>query len=186
MRAAVTGLVTPDPLGRRLPGVYAEDGQAQRMLAGFDEVIAPVYATLDNLWAYVAPELTPPDFLDWLAGWVGAEIWGEHSLTRRRAAVRDAVGLHRRRGTAAGLSDEVYALFGVRPEIVDSGATAWSPTPGTALPGSAEPDLTVRLRVPDPSAVPLARLTELVEASRPAHLPCRVEVLPLSGSEPQP
>jgi phage tail-like protein len=186
MRAAVPELASPDPFGRRLPAVYAADDLAQRLLAACDTVIAPVYATLDNLWAYFDPELAPPDFLEWLAGWVAADGGGDLSPDHRRAAVRQAADLHRRRGTAAGLSDEILADFGVRPEILESGATTWSSTNGGPLPGSAGPWLTVRLRVPDPSAVPVARLRALVDAARPAHVPYTIEVLPLAGSQPAP
>ncbi|GIF07187.1 phage tail protein [Actinoplanes siamensis] len=176
-RAAVPGLRTPDPLGRRLPAVYAADDLAQRLTDGCDEVLAPVQATLDSLWAYLTPALAPDDFVDWLGGWVGAVAGPDRPVERRRAAVINAVATHRLRGTAAGLRTEIQDVFGVAAEVVESGGTSWSATPGSALPGRAEPDLLVRVRVADPSEVFVDRLREFVEANRPAHVPCRVEVV---------
>ncbi|GIF14593.1 phage tail protein [Actinoplanes teichomyceticus] len=178
-RAAVPGLRSPDPLGRRLPAVYAADELAQRMTDGFDQVLAPVQATLDSLWAYLSPALAPEDFVDWLGGWVGATAGPDRPVGQRRVAVSTAIATHRIRGTAAGLRAEIRDVFGVEAEIVESGGTSWSATPGTALPGSAEPDLLVRVRVGEPSNVFVERLREFVEGNRPAHVPCRVEVLPL-------
>lgn len=178
MRGSIDGLASPDPLGRRLPAVYASDDLAGRMLAGYDEVIAPIYATLDNLWAYFTPAHTPPDFLDWLAGWVGAEIASDTALPGRRAAVTRAVASHRGRGTAAGLGEEIFRVFGVRPEIVENGGTSWSAAPGGQLPGSSEIGLTVLVRVTEPETFPVRRLRALVAANRPATVPYTVEVLP--------
>ncbi|WP_436523548.1 phage tail protein [Actinoplanes sp. HUAS TT8] len=176
-RAAIPGLPTPDPLGRRLPAVYAGDDLAQRLTGGFDQVLAPVHATLDNLWAYLTPALAPDDFVTWLGGWVGAAAGPDRPVEQRRTAVLNAVETHRLRGTAAGLRAEIHDLFGLDAEIVESGGTAWSATPGAALPGSTQPDLLVRVRVAEPSELLVARLREFVEANRPAHVPCRVEVV---------
>ncbi|MGW2874684.1 hypothetical protein ACWDCZ_41715, partial [Kitasatospora sp. NPDC001225] len=66
-RAAVPGLPSPHPIGELLPALFAEDDFAQRFTAGLDTVLAPVFATLDNLPAYFQPGLAPADFLDWLA-----------------------------------------------------------------------------------------------------------------------
>lgn len=178
MRYAVPGLASPDPLARRLPAVYAGDGMAQRLLAAYDDVLAPVHATLDNLWTYFDPKLTPPDFLDWLGGWVAASLAADRPVEQRRSAVIRAIRLHRGRGTAAGLAEEIFTEFGVWPEVVESGATTWSPVPGGAPAGDASPWLTVRVRVADPATVPLTRLRTVVENARPAHVPVTVEVLP--------
>ena len=48
---------------------------------------------------------------------------------------------------------------------------------GTAPPGTAEPSLVVRVRVPDPAAVDTKRLDRVVSASKPAHVPHTVEVI---------
>ncbi len=177
MRGHVPGLAVPRPLGSTLPGVYQEDAFTQRLTQAFDDVVAPVYETLDNLAAYVDPWLAPADYLDWLGGWVGAvidETWDEG---RRRAAIARAAELYRSRGTAMGLAAQVELVTGGTVEIVENGATAWSVDPGGALPGSAAPSLTVRIRVKDPATVDSARLDRLVAAAKPAHVPHTIEVV---------
>jgi phage tail-like protein len=185
MRGAVPDLGTPHPFGRRLPAIYATDELAGRLLAAFDEVLAPVHSTLDNLAAYLDPRLAPADFVDWLAGWVAAETAPGWTLRQRREAVANAVALHRIRGTAPGLAEQVRTVFGVSPEITESGGTAWSSTPGGPLPGTAAPALTVTVRVPDPDLVPLPRLRALVEANRPAHVPCTVRIVVEGDGAPE-
>jgi phage tail-like protein len=177
MRGAVSGLGTPHPLHRQLPAIYAGDELAGRLLAAFDDVLAPIHATVDNLAAYLDPRLAPADFLAWLAEWVAAETEPGWTLEQRRAAVAHAVTLHRMRGTARGLAEQVRTVFGVRPEIVESGGVAWSPTPGGPLPGSPEPAIRVTVRVTGPDRVPVDLLRALVEANRPAHVHCAVEVV---------
>jgi phage tail-like protein len=177
MRAAVPGLPTPFPLGTSLPGLYQDDDFVQRLCAGLDEVLAPVVATLDCLPAYLDPSTTPDDVLRWLAGWVGIALDDGVPPPLRRRLVRIAADLHRRRGTAGGVRDAVAAWFGATPEVVESGAAAWAAAPGTPLPGEPAPFLLVRLRVADPAAVDAHRLDAVVAATKPAHVPHRVEVL---------
>src|SRR4029453_7641000 len=70
MRATAAGLATPPPIGEHLPALFQEDEFAQRFVGALDEVLAPVFAVLDCLDAYLDPWLAPPDFVDWLADWV--------------------------------------------------------------------------------------------------------------------
>jgi phage tail-like protein len=176
-RAAVRGLGTAYPMAERLPALYAEDQFAARFLGALDDVLAPALSVLDCLPAYLDPRLTPGDFLDWLAGWVAADADPGWSEAARREAVHRAVELHRLRGTREGLAAEIRMMFGVDATVEENGGAAWSRTPGGPLPGSREPALTVRVRVPDPAAFPTARLRDLVEASRPVHVPIHVEVV---------
>ncbi|OIV36365.1 hypothetical protein BIV57_16705 [Mangrovactinospora gilvigrisea] len=182
-RGRVDGLPSPHPLGPRLPAVFAEDSMAQRWVAGLDDLLAPLLVDLDNFDAYLRTALAPEDFLRWLGSWVGAETGPDAAGTRLRAAVAAAGRLHRLRGTAEGLAEAVRLAFGVRPEIEESGGATWSARPLGEFPGSSAPGVLVRLRVPDPSAVDVRLLEELVAAARPAHVPYRVEVV---GAGPAP
>ncbi|TQK44155.1 phage tail-like protein [Streptomyces sp. SLBN-118] len=176
MRAHVPELESPYPLGSQLPAIYADDGLTQRMTDAFDEVLAPVLSTLDNLTAYFAPFLAPADVLAWLAGWVGATIDVDWPLERQREAVACAVALHRRRGTPRGLAEQVEVVFGIAPEIEESGGACWSVAPGGPLPGQSQPRLTVRLRVPDSAPIDRRAVDRVVAANRPAHIPYVVEM----------
>jgi phage tail-like protein len=178
MRGLVADLPSPHPLGHALPAVYQEeDAFTMRLTEALDEVLAPVLATLDNLPAYFDPRLTPEDFLGWLAGWVAFELDEAWDEERRRSAVTAAVDLLRRRGTAAGLADEVRLVTGAEVEVVENGGTAWSLDPMSPMVGSAEPGLVVRIITSDPASVDIERVGRVVLAAKPAHVPHRVEVV---------
>src|SRR5436853_5114389 len=136
MRAHVPDLISPHPLGLALPAIYHEDPVVQSFLTAFDEVMAPILCTLDNFDAYLDPRLTPPDFLEWLGGWVGMALDEHWPLERRRALVQAAVELYRWRGTVRGLAAQVALHTGVEPEIEESGGLVWSSRPGQAVPGT--------------------------------------------------
>jgi phage tail-like protein len=175
-RGLVEGLASPHPIAPTLPSLYQDDDLTLRLVAAFDESIAPVLVTLDSLHAYVDPALCPDDFLDWLAGWVGLVPDENWTLERRRALAARAVPVYRLRGTVAGLVGHIELLFGERPEVIDSGGVAWSVTPGTEMPGSPEPRVTVRVGVPRDVRVDFERLQALVAAETPAHVISELEV----------
>ncbi|MFM9595912.1 phage tail protein [Streptomyces scabiei] len=176
MRGSIDGLGSSHPIGAMLPAVFADDDLAQRFVGGLDDVIAPILSVLDCLDSYFTPSLAPVDFTQWLAGWVGAETDGTEPEDRLRAAVAAAAYLHRVRGTRRGLSEAVRLVFGVVPEITESGAASWDARPLGPVPGEARPRLHVTLRLPAPTSADEHRLDSLVAAARPAHMPYTVQV----------
>jgi phage tail-like protein len=177
MRRDVPGLPSPYPLATMLPAFMQEDQFLVWMMAGFDDVIAPVISVLDCIDAYYDPLLAPPDFLDWLAAWMGTTLDDHWDDTRRRQSVVNASELHRLRGTVAALRSLVELATGGQVEIYEPGGTWWSPTP-TPDDYSAEAGIIlIRVAVDDPSAVRLYALDELVAAAKPAHLPHKIEVV---------
>jgi len=184
MRGLVPGLVSPHPLGPALPAIYQEDDFTQRFVTALDEVVAPLFSTLDNLDAYLDPHLAPDDFVTWLGTWVGAALDETWDLDRRRAVVASAVDLYRLRGTAASLAAQVEIQTGGTVEIIENGGTAWSVDPGGELPGSAGPAMIVRVSVADPRSVDTARLEALIATAKPAHVAHRLEIV-ASGSGPR-
>ena len=176
-RGLIEGLLSPHPIAPTLPSIYQDDDLTLRLVEAFDESIAPVLVTLDSLHAYIDPALCPEDFLDWLAGWIGLVPDENWTLERRRALAARAVPVYRLRGTVAGLIGHVELLFGERPEVIDSGGVAWGVTPGTAMPGSAEPRVTVRVGVPRDVRVDFERLQALIAAETPAHVISELEVV---------
>jgi phage tail-like protein len=177
MRGAVANLRNPHPLGRSLPALYQEDDLAQRFLAAFDDVLAPVFCAVDNFAAYLDPALAPPDFLEWLATWVGIRFDDRATETQQRALVAEAVDLYRWRGTVRGLSQAVALATGIEPEVEESGAAVWSPVPTADADSSVSPAVKIVLRVPDPSSVDRGRLEAVVAATKPAHVAHHVEVV---------
>jgi phage tail-like protein len=103
VRGHLEGLDTPHPLGLTLPALFQDDDLTLRLVAGLDEVLAPVFLTLDSQDAYIDPALAPADFLEWIASWVGAELDESWPTDRKRQLVRDLVSLYRARGTVTGL-----------------------------------------------------------------------------------
>ncbi|MEU1279401.1 phage tail protein [Streptomyces sp. NPDC005805] len=178
-RAAVPGLPSRHPIGGQLPALYAEDDFAQRFTAGLDDVLAPVFATLDSLPSYFDPRLAPDDFLSWLAGWVGAADDPRWPEELRREAVLRAVDLHRRRGTARGLVDALRLVLGVAARVTGDGGATWSRTAGAELPPAPPGEVLVRVWPGDSGRpVDAERVHALVRALCPVHTGCRVEILP--------
>jgi phage tail-like protein len=165
-----------------LPAIYQEeDPFTVRFTQAFDDSLAPIFSTLDNLPAYFDARYAPEDFLGWLAGWVAIELDETWDVGRRRVAVLNGAELLRRRGTAGGLAAEIELATGGQVEIVENGGSGWSLDAGSPMIGSARPALMVRLRVPDPALVDRERLERIVDAAKPAHVPHKIEVV---GAEP--
>jgi phage tail-like protein len=176
-RGLVRSLISPHPLGEALPALFQEDGFTQRFMSAFDTALAPVFATLDNLPAYLDPWLAPSDFLEWLGSWFGLALDDTWSVERRRAVLANAFEFYRMRGTARGLKAQVETLTGGTAEISDTGGVSTSTTAGEALPGSPNFALMVRVAVDDPSTINTARLDALVAAAKPAHVTHKVQVV---------
>lgn len=176
-RGHVAGLVSPAPMGPTMPGLYQDDEFSQRFISAFDEVLAPVMSTIDNFSAYLDPALTPEDFLDWLAGWVGVLLDETWPIERRRAFVAIASQLYKTRGTAAGLAAQVRLFTAGDVSIDESGGSAWSPTADAEPPGSPEFSVAVKVTPPAKAKIDAARLNALVAAAKPAHVKHTVEVV---------
>lgn len=177
-RAAVPGLPSPHPIGELLPALFADDDLAQRFTAGLDTVLAPVFATLDNLPAYFRPRLAPADFLDWLATWVAVDVDPAWPDEVRRAVVGRAMELHRWRGTRRGLVERLRLVLGAGAEITDGGGVSWSTAPGVALPPGGGGEVLVRVWPLGGAEPDAEQVLAVVRAGCPVHLNCRVEILP--------
>ncbi|HET9441951.1 MAG TPA: phage tail protein [Acidimicrobiales bacterium] len=176
MRALIPGLDSPHPIGLELPGLFQDDDFAQRFSVALDELLAPIFLTLDAIEAYVDPWLTPEDFLLWISEWVAVPVPHDMTEAAKRALVARAAGLWGWAGTARGLADLVEIYTGLRPEVTDSGGAGWSSLPGGDPPGDDTASVTIRLRVPDPAAVDRERVEALLGHVVPAHVITTVEV----------
>ncbi len=176
-RRAVPELAAARPMLTMLPAVFHDDPFAVRWLAAFDDVMTAIDATLDCFPAYIDPALNPSDFLEWIGSWLGAEPDEEMSETQRRALVAALVDLHARRGTAGAIRELVELQLPVRCEVIEGGGAQASLGPGTPLPGTAASIFLVRI-----TAIGAAlsdhqrrRARLIIDATRPAHLPVRIE-----------
>ena len=177
MRGLIEGLETPHPIGAELPGLFHDDDFSQRFTAALDEVLAPIFLTLDAIEAYVDPWLAPSDFLTWLSEWMGIPIEEDLPEAQKRMLVARAATLYGWAGTARGIADLVEAYTGVRPEVEDTGGVSWSAMPGSDLPGADDYAVTVRVRTDDPATIDAARLERLVAGFVPASVITTVEVV---------
>lgn len=177
MRGTVVGLDTPHPIGETLPSILQEDALTMRLTSAFDDVIAPVIATLDCLYAYVDPRLAPADFLEWLAGWVGVTLDENWPVERKRVTVLLAITLYQSRGTLAGLREHLEVVTGGTVELHDSGGVSWSTAPDGEFPESPAPRLAVRVTGPDSPVVRYSVVDAIVGAAKPAHVVHKVELI---------
>lgn len=178
MRSSVEGMPSVHPLADGLPAYLQEDSFAVRWTQGLDDVLAPVLSVLDCLDAYLDPGLTPPDFLAWIAGWVGARTDERWDMANQRRSVAAAAGLHGLRGTLIGLAREIEVATGGLVDLDDGADVTISTGPSVDLPEYPDPVLRIRVYVPRPSDVVPSVLERLVVAAKPAHMVHEVEVLP--------
>lgn len=190
-RGTVAELPSPHPLGYLLPAAFQADVEgplppkapsnrsfALRWCDGLDEVLAPVFLVLDCLEAYVTPSLAPPDFVRWLAAWVGLDVDDTWDDARLRSLVADAVAVAHLSGTPEGLRRLVEAYVGTTPEILDPGAVTTSDTPGAPVGGTDDATVVVRVPATLDRPVDVARLEALVRRAVPIQFQTRVEVVP--------
>jgi phage tail-like protein len=155
-----------------------------RLCTALDEVLAPIFLVLDNVDAYFDPDVAPDDFLDLLAGWVGAEnVLARNAIARRRL-VGEAVQLLRWLGTPHGLKQALALYTGAEVEVVDNGQSLASRDAHAALDDLfdlAPPAVSVKVRG-RPTGADARRFTAGIEAITrawaPAHVVTTVEVTP--------
>jgi phage tail-like protein len=184
MRKDVAELPTPLPILERLPAVYLDDDFAARLTSALDDVLAPIFLTLDCFAGYLDPRLAPEDFVAWLADWVALAVDERWSAAQTRELVAHAVRLHGWRGTKRGLADYVRLLTGGEVEIADSGVCAWSDRAGAPIPGDGPPQVTLRVSVHNRDSVDQRRLREAVAEIVPAHVRLTLEVVTATRDGP--
>ena len=179
-RAVGTEPAPPAVSGRRylrdnLPGIYSEGDFGMRLVSGFESLLDPLVAALDNLPEHFDPAYAPRDVLDLLTEWLGLEHDEARSGEERRAIVRKAPELMRRRGTKAGLELALALAFpGIPFRVEDTGAVTWSLDVDEA-DTTAAPSFVVYCDVPltpDRSGA----VARLIDQAKPAHVSYRLRV----------
>jgi phage tail-like protein len=183
MRDRPEGLCSPHPVLDTLPSAYRTDPVTEQLCAAIDDVLAPIFATLDCLPAYLDPNTAPEDMLDWLAGWIGLTINGHEEPTRKRELIVAGASSLPWRGTLKSVHDAVVAAFNVETEVTESGATTCSTQPDSEPGGQPVPTLVVRVTTDAEDDIDGRSLDAVVEAVKPAHVPHRVEVVTRGGPD---
>lgn len=171
------GLCSPRPFMDTMPLVYRGDPLAEQLCASFDDALAPIFATLDCLPAYLDPKTAPADMLDWLAGWIGLTVSAHEDPTRKRELITAGAALLPWRGTVRSVHEAVVAAFNRETEVIESGSATWSTTPNSKPAGHPVPSLIVRVTVDSADDIDQRSLDALVDSVKPAHIPHRVEVV---------
>ena len=101
-----------------LPELYESDDFASRFLMLFESFWKPVTQQIDQVENYFDADMTPPEFLPWLASWIGLPIESSLPIERMRAMVKQAIKLFQCRGTAQALKTylEIYTNGDVQIE----------------------------------------------------------------------
>lgn len=180
MRVTVPQLQSPRPQLDTMPSVYWGDPLAERLCDAFDELLAPIFATLDCFPAYLDPRTVPSDMIGWLAGWIGIDIGGSET-THKRELIAAGAAMLRWQGTARSIRDTVAAAFDVDTEVIESGCATWSLIPDSKPAGRSTPSLLVRVTIGAEDDLDIRSVDALVDAVKPAHIPHRVEVVTRSA-----
>lgn len=174
-RRSIDGLEPRYSLMGSVPGLYQDDDFFKDMVGGFDSVLAPIQAVVDDLEVYVDPATAPPDVLEWVGTWLGLTVNRRWPVHRRREFVARAMSVYLWRGTKRGIEEAVELYTGVRPKVTDSGGTSASPEPLGDLPGTAKRQVKVVVRTSDPS-IDEQLVDRIVADVKPAHVHHTVKV----------
>ncbi len=159
-----------------LPSMLREDPFASQFCTGLDEVLAPVWLSLDSFAAYLDLGTTPEDMLPWLAHWLGVSVDPASEPASQRELLQAARELHAIRGTRDGIALAVRTALGVEAQVTETGAASWSESAGGNLPGEAVPRVVVVVRAPADRELDLDRLDAVITSALPAHVRYRVQV----------
>ncbi len=172
---------------RHLPALYDGDEFMGRFLMLFESFWAPIEAQIDVLPCFFDPLLTPPEFLPWLAGWLDLAFEGSWPEEKRRALLRSAARLYRRRGTRDALIEYLRIYTGHEAAITEYRARNFGMGagarlgPGLALGrGNVPSTFVVAMQLPpipaadDEERVRLEagreqQIRAIIEAEKPAH-----------------
>jgi phage tail-like protein len=111
-----------------LPAVYQEGDFGMRFVGALETLLDPIVAVLDALPAHFSPDHAPRDVLDLLSAWLGVDLDESQTPAQRRAMVRQAAEIGRRRGTRSGLELALSLAFPKLPlRVEDLGGVRTAP-----------------------------------------------------------
>lgn len=173
--------VEPSRLLRYLPSIYEQDPFIGRFLRIFEDVHTPVRHMASTLPDYFDPVVSPPALQQLLGDWVGEESTGPFARLSHEARgrlIREALELHRWRGTRRGLRRALELATGHTPLITDRGnGTVLSEDAhlgnNTQLEDAQPFQITVTFEC-DRSEIDEVVVGAIIRRHRPAHVMCTV------------
>jgi phage tail-like protein len=157
-----------------LPAVYQEGDFGMRFVGALETLLDPIVAVLDALPAHFSADHAPRDILGLLSAWVGIDLDESQTPAQRRAMVRRAAELGRRRGTRAGLELALDLAFPDVPmRVEDLGGVRTAPPDGGME--APPPSFIVYCDKPIPEETQAA-VARCIEQSKPVHTTYRLRV----------
>jgi phage tail-like protein len=148
-------------LAEQLPRPLADDPFLRSLSLIFEDLADSVREPVLNFEHFLDPDLAPPEFVRWMAQWLGLEIDASLPESRQRSALRSAGILLPWRGTKRGLQGLLESLVGSTVEVVEHG--------GVFRDGhSPGYDPRVTVRVEHPGGMDESQLRRLIETELPA------------------
>jgi phage tail-like protein len=102
-----------------LPEIYRVNDFTGRFLMLFESFLEPVSAQVNGIENYFDPDLTPPEFLPWLASWIGISWDVPITDERKRVLLRKSLQLFQSRGTKDALKEFLEIYTGGKAEITE-------------------------------------------------------------------
>ena len=102
-----------------LPEIFRVNDFPGRFLMLFESFLEPVSAQINSIDSYFDPDLTPSEFLPWLASWIGISWDVPISDERKRVLLRKALQLYQSRGTKDALKEFLEIYTGGKAEITE-------------------------------------------------------------------
>jgi len=171
-----------------LPSIYDEDDLMGRLLMLFESFLKPIEKQINTQHYYFDPQMTPPEFLKWLAAWMGMVLDEDISEQQQRKLLSEASRLYKLRGTRQGLKAYLEIITNGKVEISEHFSENFrlGPEsylgPGIALGKDNIPNtFGVKVKLPLPKGSPAEeekkrwlllweRKTQaLIEAEKPVH-----------------
>lgn len=152
-----------------LPGIYHDSDFLARFLLIFEHILSPVDRTVANIPDYFDPGITPPEYVQWLASWLGVALDARWPEERQRAVVRAAPELFRWRGTRRGLAHFIELYTGTPPEIDQPTLRE------IAADRTRAHRFSVRVRVPRSAGLSRQLVESIIELEKPAFAACSLE-----------
>lgn len=153
-----------------LPSFLGGNEFLGRFLLIFEQILTPLDRQIDQLYQYFDPRLAPPDFLPWLASWLGLVLDERWPEGQRRELIRAAVELYEWRGTRHGLSEFLRLYTGFTPEIIEPGV-------GKGAKADQAHRFVVRIKSSEPDKLDRALLMSIIDLEKPAHAGYKLEVV---------
>ena len=157
-----------------LPLPYQGDPFLGRFLMIIETIYKSIETTIDNEAYYLDPLTCPPEQLNWLASWVGADVDEYMSPRQQRMSILHAAQNYQWHGTRRAIGAAVRTYTGQTPLIVENfdglrldqdGALGYN----TELGSFREGTFTLTVITSSEESVNPQILSRLIESVKPAH-----------------